>query len=137
VHFGAVIRYNQKIEWVDLMSMAEHLKMLRLTRFCLYLAHDLLGISIPFETVGQPFTGHQILRGLVIRHIIAEETRPHLQMAILAASLLPVKVSFRVFASMLFPLESEVRLRYQLSGRSRLVKFYQLFNPLMMLFRRK
>ena len=137
VHFAAVIRHTQKLEWAALISMAEQLKMSRLTRFCLYLAHDLLGIGIPFKTVGQPFAGYQMLRRLVIRHIAAEETRPHLQMAILALCLLPVKVSLRVFASMLFPLESEVRLRYQLSDRSRIVKLYQLFNPLIMLFRRK
>lgn len=137
VHFAAIIRHTEKLEWDDLMSMAEQLKMRRLTRFCLYLAHDLLGIGIPFETVGQPFAGYKMLRGLVIRHITSEETRPHLQMAILVACLLPVKVSLRVFASMLFPLESEVRLRYQFSDRSRFVKLYQLFNPLIMLFRRK
>jgi hypothetical protein len=137
VHISTFIAHSPQLNWDKLVYYSELFGMKRLVLFCLQLVHDQFGAKVPVELRHRKIFGYKYLRNMVLEQNFNRRTRPHLAMMYFSCFLIPPQVNFKIISSRIFSTKSEVRLRYGLNPDSKAIYLYMIFNPLLMLFRRK
>jgi hypothetical protein len=129
-------KYQEEINWGELLAFAGRYKMQRLMSFTLRLIHDVLGTDIPYAVMKKKIIGYDALRKVIISGLFDEVTRPHLRM-FLYTFLLDDPIEYaKVILRRFFPAMSEIRLRYGLPLGSKKVYAYYLLNPLLVLMKK-
>jgi hypothetical protein len=129
-------KYQDEIDWGELLTFSRRYKMERLMVFTLRLLHDILGTRIPVTVTKKNIICYEALKKLINSGLFHEVTRPHLRM-LLYTFLLDDPVEYaKVISRRFFPEIGEIRLRYGLPIGSKKVYAYYLLNPLLVLMKK-
>ena len=134
---GIIGKYRGQLDWSKFLSCAQKLKMTRVSLFTLKLLHELLGLDIPQEIANRRVFGYDFLKGIVVRGLFKGVRRPRLRMAIFTVLMDTPPDTLRVLLRRIFPDLSEIRLRYGLPAKSKLVYIYYLLNPILLATRKR
>jgi hypothetical protein len=130
-------KYRDELAWGRTVSYARTFRMERLLLFTLRLLKETLGADVPEDIVRRPVFGYDILKRLVFSGLFREVKRIHPRMLLYTLLQETPADTLGVFLRRVFPLPSEIRLRYGLSAESKKVYFYYLMNPFLMLIRKR
>ncbi len=130
-------KYRDEIVWEDLISFAETYRMERLLLFTLRLLKETLGADVPEDIAGRPAYGHGLLKRLVFSGLFHEVRRIHPRMLLFTLLQETPFDTIRVLLRRIFPLPSEIRLRYRLPAKSKKVYLYYFMNPFFMIVRKR
>jgi hypothetical protein len=130
-------KYRDEIVWEKLTSFAQTYRMERLLLFTLRLLKETLGAEVPEEILRRPVFGYRFLKRLVLSGLFSEVKRIHLRMLLYTFLQESPFDTAGVVLRRVFPLPSEIRLRYGLSAESRKVYLYYLLNPFLMVIRKR
>lgn len=134
---GIIGRYKDEMDWAKLLDYAGKYKMSRLTIFTLKLAHELLGAEIPAFISGRNLAGYDFVRRAVLSGLFREASMAHLKMSNYILLLDgPVEMA-KIILGRIFPGQGEIRLRFGLAEKSKMVYLYYFLNPFLLVFRRK
>lgn len=134
---GLIHRYREEIRWDKLLFFASQHRMIRLTTFTLRLLHDLFGTDIPGEFAGRGIRGYGFLRKVVVSGLFHGMQRSYMRLAFFTVLLDTPFDTAGVLLRRIFPLRSEIRLRYGLPAGSKKVYLYYLLNPFLMIIRKR
>ncbi len=134
---GLVEKYREQIRWNTLLSLAEDLRMMRVTLFTLKLLRDLLGVGVPQDLADKSVYGYDLLKKLVILGLFHEVKRTRARMSLFTTLLDRPQDTARVLLRRVFPNSAEIRLRYGLPAGSKKVFLYYLANPLLLILRKR
>ena len=138
VLLSALIEKNyDRINWKCLLQMADRFGMEKLVVFTLHILSDLLGTSIPGMKSGPCTRGYSVFRRLVVSGIFSGVRRKHLRMMVYTLMLIETRTVVRIFWGRLFPSIGELRLRYNLSPKSKTIYLYYMLNPFLLIFKSK
>lgn len=130
-------RYQNEIDWENLLSLSKRFKMERLMMFTLNILKDILGTKIPEDIFKKRILCYEAVRRMIIAGLFEEVRRPHLRM-FFYTQLLDTPIDFlRVIARRFFPDLSEIRLRYRVDKTSKKVYAYYALNPFLVLAKRR
>lgn len=133
---GIINKYQDEIDWGELLVFSRRYKMERLMLFTLRLIHDVLGTDIPSAVMKRNIIGYDALKKVIISGLFHEVSRPHLRM-FLYTFLLDDPIEYaKVISRRFFPALSEIRLRYGLPLGSKKVYAYYLLNPFLVLIKK-
>lgn len=135
--YGLLRKYKNEIDWQKLFLYSKQYKMERMLFFTLRLLNDIFHEDIPQFILQRKLTGYELIKKQVISGLFGEVKRPHLRM-LFYTSLLDSPGDFFVnIIRRIFPKSSEIRLRYGISEKSRMVYMYYLLNPLIIFLKRR
>ncbi|WP_136805359.1 nucleotidyltransferase family protein [Desulfosediminicola flagellatus] len=137
MHLSAFITQSTHLDWDKLFWYADLFGMKRLVVFSLQFAHEQFGTPVPAQLGNTKVWGYSILRNLILEQNFSESSKPHFAMLCFTCLSLPPKILIRCILPRVFASKSEIRLRYGLNSKSKTVYIYMIFNPLLMLLRRK
>lgn len=129
-------KYQDEIDWGELLDFSRRYKMERLMVFTLRLIHDILGTRIPVIVTKKNIIGYEALKKLINSGLFHEVTRPHLRMFLYTFLLDDPMEYAKVISRRFFPEIGEIRLRYGLPVGSKKVYAYYLLNPLLVLMKK-
>jgi len=133
-----VDKYHDEIDWSLLLGLADRLRMRRLVVFCLKLLHDEFGMeAVPAPIRSERLWGYAFLKEKVRSGVVQESVRIHIRMLLYLLLLDGPQDAMRAVAGRIFPHTSEIRLRYGLPAKSKLVYIYYLLNPIFLVTRKR
>lgn len=130
-------KYEKELDWPKLISCARKYKMERLVLFTLKLLNELLECPAPEEVVKRRFSGYHSLKRLVLSGLFQDIKKIHTRMLLFTALQQTPLDTLKVLSQRVFPPLSEVRLRYRLPAGSKKIYAYYLFNPVLLLLRKR
>ena len=133
---GLIYRYREEIDWGRLISLAKNLRMRRVTLFTLKLLHEMFGTEVPDQVIKKKVAGYIFIRDYTLRSMFAEVTRVHLKMLLYSMLLDSPSDVMKVLFRRIFPPLGEIRLRYNLPAKSKLVYLYYFLNPILLVVRK-
>ena len=125
------------INWACLLRTADRFGMTKLVVFTLNILSELQGTSIPGLVSGQCPRGYPVFRRLVFSGIFSGVNRKPLRMMVYTLILIETRTVVRVLLGRLFPSIGELRLRYNVSPKSKIIYFYYILNPFLLVLRSK
>jgi hypothetical protein len=129
-------KYQDEIDWGELLTLSRRYKMERLMLFTLRLIHDVLGTDMPANVIKKNIIGYEALKKVILSGLFHEVTRPHLRMLLYTFLLDDPMEYAKVISRRFFPEIGEIRLRYGLPAGSKKAYAYYLLNPLLVLMKK-
>jgi len=129
-------KYQDEIDWGELLTFSRRYKMERLMLFTLRLIHDVLGTDIPVAVTKRNIIGYEAFKKVIISGLFHEVSRPHLRMFLYTFLLDDPMEYAKVISRRFFPEIGEIRLRYGLPMGSKKAYAYYLLNPLLVLMKK-
>ncbi|WP_321492498.1 nucleotidyltransferase family protein [uncultured Desulfobacter sp.] len=130
-------KHYDHINWVCLLRRADRFGMGKLVVFTLHILRDLLGTSVPDMISASRTRGYTVFRCFVVSGIFSGVRRKHLRMMVYTLMLIETRTVVRIFLGRLFPSTGELRLRYNLSPKSKTIYLYYMLNPFLLIFKSK
>lgn len=137
VHISAFIANSKHLDWDKLISYSELFHMEKLVIFTLQLVNEFFSTQISDNISTKKVRGYRFLRNLVLAQNFSKTCKPHIATLYFTCFLLPSQQSAKILFSRIFPTSAEIRLRYHLKTHSKTVYIYMIFNPILMLLRKK
>ncbi len=125
-------KYGSEFDYNKIVASAAALKMKRVTLFTLRFLCDMLGLDRAALSSEQQIWGYVAFRGSILKGLFQAGTNVHLQMLFYMLLLDSPADVVKVLLRRIFPDLSEIRLRYGLPAKSKLVYIYYLLNPILL-----
>lgn len=137
VLLAGVIEQNQeRIDWEKVMIFSDQYQMKKLVLFSLGLLNDLLDTNIPHHLLPKKNKKYQYLRRLAYRGIFFGIHNKHRRMMLYTSLLIEPGTLTAILIKRVFPSKGELRMRYNIPPKSKMVYFFYIFNPFLMLFKK-
>jgi len=134
---GGIIEQNvDNINWDRLINVASHYKMKKLVVFTLRLLKDMFNTNIPKKIIEKEYCGYNFFKTLVFSGIFSGIQKQHQRMMLYTVLLIELKTVFNILVKRIFPSKGELRLRYNISSKSKKIYLYYIFNPFLLLFKK-
>ena len=134
---ASIEKNHDHINWACLLRTADRFGMTKLVVFTLHILSDLLGTSIPGVISDQRTRGYSVFRRLVSSGIFFGVRREHLRMMVYTLILIETRTVVSILLGRLFPSIGELRLRYNLSPKSKIIYLYYILNPFLLILKSK
>lgn len=125
-------KYYESIDWNRFATFTQKYGMDKLTTFSLKLSNELLGTKIPDKILKKHIFGYELFKRSIMNQLFGDVGRPHLGKPLYTFLLDSPFNIFRHFLMRVFPVKSELRLRYEIPQGSRSIFLYYALNPILL-----